>query len=151
MKFRPLMAAAMLALSAAAFAAAPAPPDAKVENAWIRWLPAKLPAAGYAVIRNVGDAPLRITGARSPDYGMVMLHHSRLAHGDSTMEMVEHLDIPPHGSVELAPGGYHLMLAQPTRAIKPGDQATITFEFADGAELQTDFSVRPANASGPTD
>ena len=151
MKFRPLMAAAMLALSAAAFAAAPAPPDAKVENAWIRWLPAKLPAAGYAVIRNVGDAPLRITGARSPDYGMVMLHHSRLAQGDSTMEMVDHLDIPAHGSVTLAPGGYHLMLSQPTHAIKPGDKVKIVFEFAGGGELQTDFPVRPANASGPAD
>lgn len=151
MKLRTLMGAAMLALSATAFAAAPAPPNVQVEHAWIRWLPAKLPAAGYAVIRNVGDEPLRLTGASSPDYGMVMLHHSRLAHGDSTMEMVDHLDIPAHGSVELAPGGYHLMLSQPTHAIKPGDHVKIVFEFAGGAELQTDFSVRPANASGPTD
>jgi copper(I)-binding protein len=74
-----------------------------------------------------------------------------LAHGDSTMEMVEHLDIPPHGSVELAPGGYHLMLSQPMHAIKPGDKVKIVFEFAGGGELQTDFPVRPANASGPAD
>jgi copper(I)-binding protein len=67
------------------------------------------------------------------------------------MEMVDHLDIPAHGSVELAPGGYHLMLSQPTHAIKPGDHVEVTFEFADGAKLQTDFSVRPANASGPGD
>jgi len=151
MKFRTLIGAAMLALSATALAAAPASPDVQVEHAWIRWLPAKLPAAGYAVIRNVGEGTLRLTGASSPDYGMVMLHHSRLAHGDSTMEMVDHLDIPAHGSVELAPGGYHLMLSQPTHAIKPGDHVKVTFEFADGAQLQTDFSVRPANASGPGD
>ncbi|HKU80049.1 MAG TPA: copper chaperone PCu(A)C [Rhodanobacteraceae bacterium] len=151
MKFHTVIGAAMLALSTTALAAAPASPDAQVEHAWIRWLPAKLPAAGYAVIRNVGDGTLRLTGASSPDYGMVMLHHSRLAHGDSTMEMVDHLDIPAHGSVEFAPGGYHLMLSQPTHAIKPGDHVKVTFEFADGAKLQTDFSVRPANASGPGD
>lgn len=151
MKLRTLMGAAMLALSATAFAAAPTPPDAQVAHAWIRWLPARLPAAGYAVIRNVGDEPLRLTGARSPDYGMVMLHHSRLAHGDSTMEMVDSLDIPAHGSVELAPGGYHLMLSQPTHAIKPGDHVKVTFEFAGSGELQVDFPVRPANASGPVD
>ena len=152
MKIRTLIGAAMLVLSATAFAAAPATsPDAQLEHAWIRWLPARLPVAGYAVIRNVGDGTLRLTGASSPDYGMVMLHHSRLAHGDSTMEMVDHLDIPAHGSVELAPGGYHLMLSQPTHAIKPGDHVKVTFEFADGGELQTDFSVRPANASGPGD
>ena len=151
MNFGTLIGAAMLALSATAFAAAPAPPGAQVEHAWIRWLPAKLPAAGYAVIRNAGDEPLRLNGARSPDYGMVMLHHSRLAHGDSTMEMIDHLDISAHGSVELSPGGYHLMLSQPTRTIKPGDRVKVTFEFAGGGELQTDFSVRPANASGPGD
>jgi len=151
MKFRTLIGAAMLALSTTVLAAAPASPDVQVEHAWIRWLPAKLPAAGYAVIRNVGEGTLRLTGASSPDYGMVMLHHSRLAHGDSTMEMVDHLDIPAHGSVELAPGGYHLMLSQPAHAIKPGDHVKVTFEFADGAQLQTDFSVRPANASGPGD
>lgn len=151
MKFHTVIGAAMLALSTTALAAAPASPDAQVEHAWIRWLPAKLPAAGYAVIRNVGDGTLRLTGASSPDYGMVMLHHSRLAHGDSTMEMVDHLDIPAHGSVEFAPGGYHLMLSQPTHAIKPGDHVKVTFEFADGAKLQTDFSVRPANASRPGD
>ena len=151
MKFRTLIGAAMLAFSATALAAAPASPDAQVEQAWIRWLPAKLPAAGYAIIRNIGDEPLRLTGASSPDYGMVMLHHSRLAHGDSTMEMVEHMDIPAHGSVKLAPGGYHLMLSQPTHAIKPGDKVKIVFKFAGGAELQTDFSVLPANASDPGD
>jgi len=43
------------------------------------------------------------------------------------------------------------MLSQPTHAIKPGDHVKVTFEFADGGELQTDFSVRPANASGPGD
>ena len=151
MKFRVLIGAAMLALSATALAAAPASLPVQVEHAWIRWLPAKLPAAGYAVISNEGDDTLRLTGASSPDYGMVMLHHSRLAQGDSTMEMVDHLDIPAHGSAKLAPGGYHLMLSQPTHAIKPGDHVKMTLEFAGGAKLQADFPVLPANASGPED
>jgi copper(I)-binding protein len=81
---------------------------------------------------------------------MVMLHHSRLAHGDSTMEMVDHLDIPAHGKVQLAPGGYHLMLSHATHPVKPGDKVEITLEFAGGAKLQTDFPVLPANASGPS-
>ena len=151
MKFRVLIGAAMLALSATALAAAPASLPVQVEHAWIRWLPAKLPAAGYAVISNEGDDTLRLTGASSPDYGMVMLHHSRLAQGDSTMEMVDHLDIPAHGSVKLAPGGYHLMLSHATHPVKPGDHVKMTLEFAGGAKLQADFPVLPANASGPED
>ncbi|HJR14517.1 MAG TPA: copper chaperone PCu(A)C [Rhodanobacteraceae bacterium] len=149
MNFRFLVCAATIAFGATAIAAAPASVPVQVEHAWIRWLPARLPAAGYAVIRNEGDGTLRLTGASSPDYGMVMLHHSRLAQGDSTMEMVDHLDIPAHGDVKLMPGGYHLMLSQPTHSIKPGDHVKVTLEFAGGEALQADFSVRPANASGP--
>jgi copper(I)-binding protein len=151
MKFPILIGTAMLAFGATAFAAAPASVPAQVQHAWIRWLPAGLPAAGYAVIRNLGDGTLRLTGAGSPDYGMVMLHHSRLARGDSTMERVDHLDIPAHGSVKLAPGGYHLMLSHARRPVKPGDTVQVTLEFAGGATLQADFSVLPANASGPAD
>jgi copper(I)-binding protein len=148
---RALLACVLFAIGSAALAATLAPPaGVRVEHAWIRWLPASLPAAGYAEIVNDSDTPVRITGASSSAYGMAMLHHSRLAHGDSTMEMVDHLDIPAHGRVELAPGGYHLMLSQAKRPIKPGDTVKITFDFAGGGKLQTNFSVLPANAAGPS-
>ncbi|MGH8212774.1 MAG: copper chaperone PCu(A)C, partial [Rhodanobacteraceae bacterium] len=90
--------AALAALAFCAAAAAAPAPSLKAEHGWVRWLPANLPAAGYATIVNDGDGVQRLTGASSPDYGSVMLHRSRLAEGDSTMEMVEHLDIPAHGS-----------------------------------------------------
>jgi hypothetical protein len=93
----------------------------------------------------------RLTGVSSPVYGSVMLHRSRLAQGDSTMEMVDHLDIPAHGSVKLAPGGYHLMLSHATHPVKPGDKVPMRLRFADGSVLQVDFSVLPANAAGPAD
>ena len=133
----------------AANAAASAPANVRVERAWIRWLPANLPAAGYATIVNDGGGAQRLTSVSSADYGSVMLHRSRLAQGDSTMEMVDHLDVPAHGSVKLAPGGYHLMQMHAKHPVKPGDKVPIDLHFADGSTLQVDFSVRPANASGP--
>ena len=146
---RGLLACVLLATASTAFAAAAAPAGAKVEHAWIRWLPASLPSAGYAVIVNDSDATVRLTGARSVDYGTVMLHRSMLANSDSRMVMVDELDIPAHGSIKLAPGDYHLMLAHPTRTLKPGDTVPMTLHFAGGSELHVNFSVLPANASGP--
>jgi copper(I)-binding protein len=143
-------ACAGLLASTAAGAAPSAPANIRVEHAWIRWLPANLPAAGYATIINDVDGMQRLTGASSADYASAMLHHSRLAQGDSTMEMVGHLDIPAHGSVKLAPGGYHLMLSHAAHPVKPGDKVPVTLRFADGTTLQVNFSVLPANAAGPS-
>lgn len=151
MTIRSLLAAALLALGMAAIAAAPVPAGVRVEHAWIRWLPAQLPSAGYAVIVNDSAVDVRLTGARSADYGMVMLHRSMLANSDSRMEAVDELDIPAHGRVQLAPGGYHLMLSKPGRAIKPGDKVAMSLAFAGGETLQVDFSVLPANSTGPAD
>jgi copper(I)-binding protein len=151
MTARGLLAGTLLALSFGATAATAAPAGVRVEHAWVRWLPANLPAAGYAVIVNDGDVAARLTGASSPDYKSVMLHHSRLAQGDSTMEMVSGIDIPAHGKVKLAPGGYHLMLSHATHPIKPGDSVTMTLRFAGGESMQVDFSVLPANSTGPQD
>jgi copper(I)-binding protein len=146
-----LLACVLLAAAGAAFAAAPAPAGVKVEHAWIRWLSVSLPSTGYAVIVNGSDATVRLTGARSADYGTAMLHRSLLANSDSRMVMVDALDIPAHGSVKLAPGDYHLMLTHPTRALKPGDTVPVTLHFAGGGELQVNFSVLPANSTGPAD
>lgn len=146
--WRALLAAAALACTATVTVAA-APAGVRVEHAWIRWLPAGLPVAGYAVLVNAGDGTVNLTGATSPAYGMVMLHHSRLAHSDSTMEPVASLALPAHTRVALVPGAYHLMLSHATRAIKPGDRVPVILEFGGGATLEVTFAVLPANATGP--
>lgn len=133
-----------LLLAGAAFAGSPV----KVEHGWVRWLPANLPAAGYATIRNDGDKPVELAGAGSPDYAMAMLHRSIQKNGTDTMEMVDVLEVPAHGEVKLAPGGYHLMLMDARHPIKPGDTVHVSLRFNDGETVQAAWPVRPANASG---
>jgi periplasmic copper chaperone A len=116
-------------------------------QAWIRLLPANLPAAGYVVLRNNDAAPATITSAHSNAYASAMIHQSMQdANGIDHMTMVDHLKIPAHGAVAFSPNGYHLMLEQATHAIKTGDHVTIALRFADGSELAVPFIVRPANA-----
>lgn len=141
--------AALLLPAGSAFAAAASIAPVQLTQAWIRWLPANLPAAGYAVIQNDGSQTLRLVGAASPDYGQVMLHRSQEVHGVDRMSMVASLAIPAHGQVKLSPGGYHLMLSDARHPIQPGERVTIILHFANGQTLQADFPVRPANASGP--
>ena len=137
-----------LLVGGAALAATQGPPIT-VEHGWVRWLPANLPAAGYATLRNDSDRPVKLTGADSPDYGMAMLHRSMQMHGQDTMQRVDALDIPAHEAVKLAPGGYHLMLMNPKHPIKPGDTVRVSLHFADGETIRATWPVRPANSSGP--
>jgi copper(I)-binding protein len=118
--------------------------------AWLRWLPNGLPAAGYLVIRNGGATVQRLTGASSPDYSSVMLHRSIRENGVDRMVMASGgVDIAPGESLSLAPGGYHLMLRQPSHPIRPGDTATLHLVFASGASVDVTAKVRPAAATGP--
>jgi periplasmic copper chaperone A len=117
-----------------------------VSHAWIRILPAGLPAGGYAILMNDGDSPIVLVGARSADFGEIMLHRSVTVAGTSRMLAVQGLAIPAHGSVALAPGGYHLMLMRARRAVTPGQHVAVTLLFTDGRSRTATFLARPANA-----
>ncbi|UGB37372.1 copper chaperone PCu(A)C [Frateuria soli] len=116
------------------------------DDAWIRVMPAGLPAGGYVALRNEGDQPAILDGASSATYGSVMLHESSTDSGMGRMRMVERLTIPAHGQVALAPGGYHFMLMDAAKPVQPGQTVQVTLHFADGSMLPTDFRARPANA-----
>ena len=100
-----------LGLLGSAFAA-----GIQVTEAWIRWLPANLPAGGYAKVTNDTDKEVKLVGASSPKYGMVMLHQTVNKNGMSNMVHVDAIPIAPHKSMAFTPGDYHIMLMQP----KPG-------------------------------
>ncbi|RDS81199.1 copper chaperone PCu(A)C [Dyella monticola] len=120
----------------------------KASHAWIRLLPANLPAGGYVTLDNESASAATLVSAHSATYASAMLHQSTQdPSGNSTMRMVERVSIPAHGRLALAPSGYHLMLEQATHALKPGDMVAITLDFADGSHLPVSFLVRPANTS----
>jgi copper(I)-binding protein len=143
-KLRPLrigLTAVMLVLAAVGSAADRAPP-LRADDAWIRWLPANLPAAGYVTLRNLSNQPVALIGASTLDYAGAMFHESRNQHGVEKMLSVESIVIRPHAEVAFAPEGLHIMLMEPKRAIQPGDHVLVTLHFAGGQSLQVQFEVR---------
>jgi len=127
---------------AASAAAATSPATIRVSNAWVRWLPANLPAGGYVTFKNTGTQPQVLTGATSPDFAKVSLHHSVERDGVAQMDPVSQVEIPPGGVLSFAAGGYHLMLEQPTRPLKPGDGISITLHFAGDSAVTARFDIR---------
>lgn len=120
----------------------------RVEQAWIRWLPAGLPAGGYVTLTNGSDHTIVLVGAASSDYGQVQLHQSIAQNGLSTMVPIARISIPAHSTLSFAAHGYHLMLMKPRVSLSPGDRVPIELRFADGHSQVATFDVR-APADGP--
>jgi copper(I)-binding protein len=141
-----LLACAIL-FAAAGNTAAELPASISASDAWIRWLPAGLPAAGYATVRNGGDRRATLVAASTSDYGTTMFHASRNQRGVEQMVPIDTIAIEPHSQVSFVPEGLHIMLTEPRRPIQPGDHVLLTLRFADGELLQVQFEVRRTDGS----
>ena len=141
---RRLLAFALALACAPAFAA----PALRATDAWIRWLPAGLPAGGYVVLHNDGAHAAELVSASSPDYAQTMLHQTLAGNGgEMRMVHVDKVVVPAHGTLAFKPGGYHIMLMHARHAIQPGDHVPVSLRFADGTELKVDFEVRSASGA----
>jgi len=132
-----------------ALAAAGAHADGKlgVFDAWIRAAPPGASMmAGYATLKNSGDAPITLLTVQGDAFRMTSLHESIVADGVAKMRELHRLRIDPGETVQLAPGGLHLMLMQPRHAVTVGDKVKIMFLLADGRRVETWFDVVGADA-----
>ena len=137
-----------IATSLLLMAAGPGPsPDAAVSDGRLRVLLPSRPAAGYFRLDNHGATPLDLVGASSPACGSVMLHRSMHKGAMESMDMVDHVAVPPHGSVRFAPGGYHLMCMDPVGGLQRGQTVPVTLSFAGGGSVTANFTVEGARGS----
>lgn len=126
--------------------------DLKIESAWIRTAPPTASVlAGYAKLINTGSRPLKIAAIRSVDFADIQAHETLNEGGMSKMRAIAAFEIPAHGSVGLQPGGKHLMLLQPKRALQDGDVANLVFDDAAGCATTAAFKVSAAPPAAALD
>jgi periplasmic copper chaperone A len=126
-----------------ALAATPAAAQIRVEEAWMRATPpgAKI-AAGYLTVRNAGAAD-RLISVSSPAAERVETHIT-VRDGDILrMREVKGYDVPAGGTLELKPGGAHLMFVNIKAPMKEGTSVPGTLKFQRAGEVKLEFQVRP--------
>lgn len=106
------------------------PPLAIDELAVTPPLPGSGMSAAYFRLTNTGREPLVIDRVRSPDYGTVEMHETRIVDGVSRMRRLDRLPLAPGETVVFERGGRHLMMQAPT-----GEPGRITLEFWAGDDL----------------
>jgi periplasmic copper chaperone A len=142
-----------LALASSAAAAALAQEfkagDIVVEKPWSRATPKGAEVGGgYFVVRNTGATTDRLTGGAA-DFATVEIHEMKSENGVMEMrELKDGLIIPAHGSIGLAPGGYHLMFTHLAHPLSKGETIKATLNFEHAGPVQVEFKVLGVGAAG---
>jgi len=124
--------------------------DLAVTSPWTRATPggAKI-AGGYLKITNNGSSADRFVGAKSDATDHVEIHEMSMTDGVMKMRPLPNgLEIKPGQTVELKPGGYHLMFMDLKRPLKQGDTFNATLQFEKAGSLDVNFSVNALGATG---
>ncbi len=132
MKFNPLITTAILATGT--LLSQPALAQTTVKDAWVRGTVAQQKATG-AFMQINSAAGAKLVSVSSPVAGVAEIHEMKME--GSTMQMralSAGLNLPAGKTVELKPGGYHVMLMDLKAPIKAGDSIdlTLVIEGRDG-------------------
>ena len=123
----------------------------RVDDAWARRAPMLDMGSGkggsgngavYATLQNPGRETDALIAATSDVARGVEIHESYEASGMMRMREVPKIDVPPGQKVEMKPGGYHIMLINLTRELKPGDAIDLTLRFEKAGAVPVTARIR---------
>jgi copper(I)-binding protein len=124
--------------------------DLVVVSPWSRATPggAKI-GGGYLKVTNTGTAADRLTGATAGFADHVEIHEMSMTNGVMKMRPLDNgLEIKPGETVELKPGGFHMMFMDLKQQLKQGDALKVTLKFEKAGALDVNFSVNALGATG---
>jgi copper(I)-binding protein len=104
-------------------------------------------AAVFMTIENKGRETDRLLSAASPAAGIVEIHEMKMDGGVMQMREVKDVDVGPGATVELKPGGYHIMLLDLKQSLKQGDTVPVTLRFEKAGALEVKASVEAMGAT----
>lgn len=117
---------------------------------WVRATVPQQKATGFFVqLQSAKDS--KLVSASSPLTPTVEVHEMTMHDNIMKMRQIPALDLPAGKTVELKPGGYHVMMMNLKQQVKAGDTVPVTlvFEDPDGKQqtLEIKAPVRALNAS----
>lgn len=138
------------AAAAVAFIATAAHAQITVKDAWVRaTVPQQKATGAFMQLQSAKDT--RLVSASSPISPNVEVHEMSMQDNTMKMRQVPAVELPAGKTVELKPGGYHVMLLNLPRPIKEGETVplTLTFESKAGERetVEVQAPVRPLNSS----
>ncbi|MDS9470009.1 copper chaperone PCu(A)C [Paracoccus sp. MBLB3053] len=104
-------------------------------------------AGGFLSIANNGTQDDRLISASSDRAGEVQIHEMAMqGHVMKMRELPDGLAIPAGQTVELKPGGYHLMFLQVKTPFAEDESVPVTLVFEKAGSTEIELPVGPADA-----
>jgi uncharacterized protein YcnI len=125
--------------------------DLVIDTPWTRATPGGAQVAGgYVRVTNKGQTADRLVSATLAQAERGEVHEMATENGVMKMRPVDGLAIPPGGTIELKPGGYHLMFMALKAPLKQGDavKGTLVFEKAGSVDVTFQVGAMGARSSG---
>ena len=120
----------------------------KIENPYARsTVPGQKAAGGFMKIENKGAVD-QLVSASSPVAGEMQLHSMSMDGNVMKMREVKTIEVPANGSVELKPGGLHLMFMDIKAPLKAGESVPVKLKFQKAGEVEIKVPVRDISGSG---
>lgn len=139
---------ALLLCSAPAFAADTRIGALEIRNPHARATAPGAPVAGgYMTIVNHGTGADRLLAGMADFAGKVEIHEMKMDGDMMIMRPVDGgLEIPAGGTVELKPGGYHVMFMKLGEQLKPGEERRVVLRFEGVGAVEVVFTVEAMGA-----
>ena len=133
----------LMAAGLAACQASPGGGQIVISDAWGRPSPMEdSNAAVYMLIRNTGLEDDRLIGVSSGVAEAVELHDMTMENDVMKMFPVDYMELPAGGSLELKPGGKHIMLIGLHEMLEVGQTAMVVLEFEKAGEMTVEAEIR---------
>jgi copper(I)-binding protein len=119
-----------------------------IEAPWARATPGGARVGGaYLKITNTGAESDRLIGGSLPIATAVEVHQMSMTDGVMKMRKLEAgLEIKPGETVELKPGGYHLMFTGLRQPLQQGQPVKGTLQFKKAGSVEVEYRVEPIGA-----
>jgi len=139
---RILLTLSLLILSQSLQASSDTPTNISFDSPWIRLLPPTvMHTAAYVTINNTTNTTDTLLKVTSSVVNSLSVHQTSNVDGMMKMLPADNLKIPANGKIELAPGGYHIMLMGLEQPLAEHQKITMTFEFKKAGKIDIVFPV----------
>ncbi len=111
-----------------------------VSQAWVRaTVPGQEVSGAFMNLTSKTNA--RLIKAESPVAEIVEIHSMSMNNGVMQMREIKELELPAGKTVQLAPGGFHIMLINLSRQLKAGDSVPIKLTIKGAGNTDSVISI----------